>query len=136
MSALHRTGFASIPHLAAASMMACSYTTRTSSWRCAARRLRTSRCPKKSRAASIIWTPRSTQLPRAQVVVALGKIAFDVWLQSAETAGRRHRITAAAVRDTAVMARVDAPDGVPALLARVLPPKPSEHEYRKADAGR
>ena len=28
------------------------------------------------------------ELPRAQVVVALGKIAFDVWLQSAETEGR------------------------------------------------
>ena len=59
MTALHRTGFANIPTSQPHRRRARSVRTRTSSRRCAARRRTTSRCRRRSRAASIIWTQRS-----------------------------------------------------------------------------
>ncbi|HWV94266.1 MAG TPA: uracil-DNA glycosylase [Vicinamibacterales bacterium] len=55
------------------------------------------------------------ELPRAQVVVALGKIAFDVWLRLL----KRRGATIGSPRPQfghGVLARVDAPDGVPAIV--------------------
>ena len=69
-----------------------------------------------------------------QVVVALGKIAFDAWLQLLKRRGasidRRGRSS-----HTAVVARVDTDPTECRNRARVLSPEPAEHEHRKADAG-
>ena len=74
------------------------------------------------------------ELARAQVVVALGKIAFDVWLRLLKRRGATigsprpqfgHRSAGTSGRA----------QPSPRDRARVLPPKPSEHKYRKADAG-
>ena len=61
--------------------MACGSTTPTSRRPCAARRRTTSRCRKKSRRCLDHLDAEVAQLPRVRVVVALGKIAFDAWLQ-------------------------------------------------------
>ena len=77
------------PHVAACRRRTAARTTRTSCRRCAARRPTTSRCPKRSRAASIISTRKSRTCRDVRVVVALGKIGFDAWLQLLQRRGVR-----------------------------------------------
>ena len=108
--------------------MDCGCGTRSSRWRCAARRQTTSRRRRRSPTACPISRPRRAALPRVQVIVALGR-------------DRVRRVPAAA-EDTGVMVRPrpQFAHGSRASLAerhdaaRLLSPEPSEHEHRHADA--
>ena len=87
MAALQRAGFANISTSQRVDDGLTLTRRRTSPRPCAARRRRTSRCPKKSSAACRISPTRVAHLPRLQVVVALGKIAWDAWLKLLTTSG-------------------------------------------------
>ena len=67
-------------------------------------------------------------LPRVRVVVALGKIGFDAFLQLLKTRGDGAP-AAAAVRARAVARAARRTDA-----DRLLPPEPAEHEHRQAHA--
>ena len=62
---------------------------RTSCRRCAARRPTTSRCPRRSRAASITSTRSWRSCRTCASSSALGKIGFDAWLQLLRRRGVR-----------------------------------------------
>ena len=67
-------------------------------------------------------------LPRVRVVVALGRIGFDAYLQTAETS-RRGRAAAAGLWPRARTPAAERPDA-----HRLLPSQPSEHQHRQAHA--
>ena len=68
-------------------------------------------------------------LPRVSVVVALGKIAFDAYLQLLKR-GRRRVETPARVRSRRRTSPAERTDAV-----RLLSPEPAEHEHRQAHGG-
>ena len=81
MAALHRAGFANIADLAPPRTTAWPCATPSSPRPCAARRPTTSRRRKKSPTACAHLEAEIAALPRIRVVVALGRIGFDAYLQ-------------------------------------------------------
>ena len=82
-------------------------------------------CPKRSRAVSTTSSVELAHLPRVRVVVALGKIGFDAWLQLLKRRGVT-RVAATAVRSRRgreVRRRAADADWL-------LSPESSEHQHR------
>ena len=128
MSALHRMGYANIPtsqHVQDGLRLDDAYI--TSAVRCAPP---DNKPRPEERARCLDHLDREVaQLTRVRVVVALGKIAFDAWLQLL----RRRRVAPTPQprfgHGTVVNFREPC-----ARAPRVLSPEPAEHEHREADA--
>ncbi len=132
MSALHRTGFANIPTSRQIDDgLALNDAYIVAAVRCAPPDNKP--VPEEITRCLDHLEAEVNELPRAQVVVALGKIAFDVWLQLLRRRGVRvsprpqfaHGSGRASARWS----------GGTTHAARVLSPEPAEHEHGKADAG-
>jgi uracil-DNA glycosylase family 4 len=114
MDALHRTGFASIPTSRSIDDGLVLYDAYiVMAVRCAP----PANAPRPEEIARCLdhLDAEVAELPHAQVVVALGKIAFDTWLRLL----KRRGATVASPRPQfahGAMARIDCPDGVPGIV--------------------
>src|SRR5688572_18098820 len=114
MDALHRTGFASIPtsrHIDDGLVLYDAYI--VMAVRCAP----PANAPRPEEIARCLdhLDAEVAELPRVEVVIALGKIAFDTWLRLL----KRRGATVPSPRPQfshGVMARIDGPDGLPRIV--------------------
>ncbi len=127
MSALHRTGFANIPTSrrtsTTASRLKDAYI--VAAVRCAPPGNKP--VPEEITRCLDHLDAEVNELSHARVIVALGKIAFDVWLQLLQRRGVR--VSPRPQFAHGVVVRMKDGPRRTARTARVLSPKPAEHEY-------
>ena len=133
MAALHRTGFASIPTARRADdglRLSDAYI--LSAARCAPPDNKP--LPEELIRCRVHLDAEVAALPRVQVVVALGKIAFDAWLQWTKRQGTAVSPRPPFGHGVAVEFAPLSPRRLPVLLG-CYHPQPAEHEHWHAHAG-